>query len=305
MVRRRPGFGTLLALFLPVVIAIAGCNRIISSITGPSETWRATLPAWSPYVVVQPDSAALGGYQTALSTLTAHSAVRGVRIGLYADGSSGPTVRQAASLGLDVLGIIDNADLFRPDLERMFDDYRAAYPQVRVFQVGNEITTASQPMGINDYIDVLARVYAHVVQTYPDVTLVSQSEFGAGTQGASELSILGPAARQRGLSSSKLIFGINVYTETALAAYTAVIQGLPGDYRIWVTETGVGDQSSQVSYVTFTYPRLQAQLRAERVYWYALWSGDTGTDTEYSLIKSPTNPPIVPGPLFQRLTATN
>jgi hypothetical protein len=263
------------------------------------------VPAWSPYVVIQPDASATAGYQDALTTLGAHGAAHGARISLTADGRSAPTVNLALSNGLEVLGLVDNADLFRPDVEQAFDEYRARYPQVRIFQIGNEITTASPPMAIEAYIDVLARVYAHVAAVYPDVTLLTESTFGAGTIGAADLTALGAAVGPRGLSSSRLIFGINVYTEAAIAAYTVAVAGLPGGYRIWATETGVPDQSSQVSYVNLTYPRLQTLLRAERVYWYALWAGDSGGDSEYSLIKKPASPPIVPGPLFERLTAAN
>jgi hypothetical protein len=301
LVRTRP----FLTLALAAAVAASGCRNLVSSVVGPSETWRATVPAWSPYVVIQPDASAAAGYQDALNALTAHGAVHGARIALTVDGRSAETVQLALSYGLEVLGLIDNADLFRPDVEQAFDQYRATYPQIRIFQVGNEITTANPPMAIDAYIDVLARVYAHVAAAYPDVTLVTESTFGAGTIGAADLTALGAAVGPHGLSSSRLIFGINAYTETAITAYTVAVAGLPSGYRIWVTETGVPDQSSQVSYVNLTYPRLETLLRAERVYWYALWAGDSGGDSAYSLIKNAASPPIVPGPLFKQLTAAN
>ena len=68
----------------------------------------------------------------------------------------------------EVLGIIDDADLFEPDVEAVFNRYAAMYPQVRVFQVGNEITTSAvSPMPIDRYLDVLERMYVHVVGHYP------------------------------------------------------------------------------------------------------------------------------------------
>ena len=84
-------------------------------------------------------------------------------------------------------------------------------------------------------------------------------------------------------------------------AYEAALRASPSPYRIWVTETGVADPASEVGYVMQTYPRLLA-LPAERVYWYALWAGDTGADAGFSLVANAANPPIVPGPLFQLLT---
>jgi hypothetical protein len=74
-------------------------------------------------------------------------------------------------------------------------------------------------------------------------------------------------------------------------------------YRIWVTETGVPDPAGEITYVTLTYPQLTGLLHADRIYWYALWAGDVGGDSDYSLIKNATRPPILPGSLFQLLTA--
>lgn len=286
--------------------AVAACG-FLSSFTGPSstapeETWRRTLPDWSPYLVIQPDSAALGGYDQALTTLVAHGGVRGARIGLYMDGSSASTVKLVASHGLEVVGIIDDADLFNPDVAAVFDQYAARYPEVKIFQVGNEITTQAPRMTIDQYLDVLERVYAHVRDRYAEITLVSQATFGAGTLGADDLAATARRLAAMGASPRRLIVGINVYTQTALGAYAAVLADKLTDYRIWVTETAVADPGRQVAYVTTTYPQLRTLVRAERIYWYALWAGDVGGDSAFSLITGPTHPPVVPGPLFQRLT---
>jgi hypothetical protein len=294
-------------ILLALAAAAGGCDQLFHGLTAPgrppSETWRKTVPAWSPFLVVQPDAAALEGYRDALTRLTANGAVQGVRIGLYADGRSEPTVALAASFGLDVIGIVDNEDLFRPDLEAAFDEYRRAYPTVRTFQIGNEVTTWRQPMSASDYLAALARIYAHVVAAYPDVTLVSQSTFGAGSIGAMDLQVLVPGFAANGMSPRKLVVAMNVYTDTALMAYAAVLPTLPGGYRYWVTETGIPDPNGQVNYVARTYPRLVALLGAERIYWYALWAGDAGGDSAYSLIRNPAQPPIAPGELFQKLTS--
>jgi hypothetical protein len=250
-------------------------------------------------MVVQPDDAALNGYRDALSQLTGHRAVSGVRIQLFADGRAGRTVSLATSLRLDVLGIVDNADLSSADPEGMFDRYRAAYPQVTTFQIGNEVTT-SVPMPIDRYLDVFARVYAHVVSHYPEVMLVTQAAFGAGQVGS--IDVNATVERIRTFASpSRVVLGLNVYTPTALMAYEAALRATPPPYRIWVTETGSADPASQIAYVTQTYPRLLA-LPVERIYWYALWAGDAGSESGYGLIGHASTPPIVPGPLFQLLT---
>jgi hypothetical protein len=149
----------------------------------------------------------------------------------------------------------------------MFDRYRAAYPQVTTFQIGNEVTT-SVPMPIDRYLDVFARVYAHVVSRYPDVTLVTQAAFGAGQIGS--IDVNATVERIRTFASpSRAVVALNVYTPTALMAYEAALRASPPPYRI---------------------------------YWYALWAGDTGADSGYGLIGHASSPPIVQGPLFQLLT---
>ena len=207
----------------------------MSTLTGPSPLWQKVLPEWSPYLVVSPDDGALAGYRDALTRLTSRGAMAGARIALSADGRAGPTVNLVSSFGLDIVGIVDNADLFSPNIEATFDRYRAAYPQVKTFQIGNEITTLpGTPMTIDHYIDVFARVYARVVNAYPDVTLVSQATFGAGKSGSTDLAAEAAAFSARGLSASRVVLGINVYTETALGAYAVVISTIPRSYRIWV-----------------------------------------------------------------------
>jgi hypothetical protein len=292
------------AVWLLTALMLAGCGRL-SSPTAPTALWRRTLPSWSPYVVIQANDGALAGYQAALQTLAAHGAVTGARIGLFADGRSEPTVAVAASLGLDVVGIIDDSDLSYPDIERVFDRYYATYPQVKTFQVGNEITTfgpVGSRMSIEQYMGVLDRVYAHVVAAYPDVTLVAQSTFGSGEYGAIELYTMCQDLKVRRMSPRRLVVAVNVYSQRALTAYGGVIENDLSNYRVWVTETGVPDQGQQLSYVDQVYPRLITLLHADRIYWYALWEGDAGGDSEFSLIKNPTHPPIVPGPLFRALT---
>ena len=183
----------------------------------------------------------------------------------------------------------------------MFDQYAAMYPQVRVFEVGNEVTTSTMPMTIDQYVDVLDRIYVHVLAQYANVMLVSQATFGSGTLGAQDLATMAPLLTAMGISPQHLIIGINVYTETALGAYAVVLANNLAGYRVWVTETGVPDPNQEISYVGTFYPRLQALLRAERIYWYALWAGDVGADSAFSLIHAPTTPSIMMGPLFQLL----
>jgi hypothetical protein len=289
-------------LVAATTLLTCGCGR---SPLAPSALWRTILPAWSPYMVLQPDDGALAGYRDALTRLTSHGAVAGVRIGLSADGRSAATVNLAVSFGLDIVGIVDNADLLAPDVEGTFDRYRSAYPQVRTFQIGNEITTLpAMPMTIDQYVDIFVRIYTHVVSTYSDVTLVSEAPIGSGNRGSTDLVAETTVFTARGVSPSRVVLAMNVYTETALAAYVAAMPNIAPGFRIWVTETGETIPTNQIAYVAATYPQFQSLLRADRIYWYALWAGDAGGDSDYSLIKSATQTPIAPGPLFQLLTTS-
>jgi hypothetical protein len=286
------------ALLLLMPLAAACTSATAPS--APPPAWLTSLPQWSPFMVVQPDDGALNGYRDALVKLTSRRAVAGARIQLFADGRSAPTVNVAASLRLDILGIVDNADLLSSDLEGTFDRYRSAYPQVMTFQIGNEVTTGSMPMTIDRYLEIFARIYTHVVNVHPDVTLLTQAAFGAGQIGSIDL--MATVDRLRTFATpSRVVLALNAYTPTALMAYETALRASPPPYRIFVTETGIANPASEITYVMQTYPRLLA-LPAERIYWYALWAGDTGVDSGYSLILSATKPPIVPGPLFQLLT---
>jgi hypothetical protein len=283
-----------------LALLTAACHNVTGASSLPP-AWKLELPVWSPYMVVQPDNTALGGYRDALPRLTSRSALTGARIQLDADGRATPTVSLVTSLGIDVLGIVDIADLRSNDVEGMFDQYRIRYPQVRTFQIGNEVTTAPPaPITIDQYVAIFARVYTHVMVRYPDVMLVTQAAFGAGMIGSQDLTAT-IAGIQSFASPSRVVLALNVYTPTALLAYQTALRAAPPPYRVWVTETGTADPASEISYVAVNYPLLQT-LPAERIYWYALWAGDTGSDAGFSLINNPTNPPITPGQLFQLLT---
>jgi hypothetical protein len=285
--------------WLPLLLTTA-CHSLTGASSLPP-AWKLELPVWSPYMVVQPDNTALAGYRDALPRLTSKGAIAGARIQLDVDGRATPTVSLATSLGIDVLGIVDIADLRSNDIEAMFDQYRIRYPQVRTFQIGNEVTTAPPaPITIDQYVTIFARVYNHVVARYPDVMLVTQAAFGAGMIGSQDLTAT-IAGIQSFASPSRVMLALNVYTPTALLAYQTALHASPPPYRVWVTETGTADPNGEINYVAVNYPLLQA-LPAERIYWYALWAGDTGSDAGFSLINNPTNPPIIGGQLFQLLT---
>lgn len=284
-------------------IPFAGCNWRFFSPTAPSGT--SGLP-WSPYIGIHASGEAHEAYQAVIPVLRDRGNMVGTRVGITASEGINGTIKMIGSLGIELVGIIDNEYLLDPDIERRVDEIYAVYPEITYFQVGNEVTNPninSATMSIVRYMIALRRVYDHTQRLYPDKMLISQSTFGSGRIGGLELEEMVNLGL-REMSSGKLIVGINVYTLDAVIEYSRVIREHLSGYRIWVMETGTSDPSQQVQFVQNFYPQLRTSLRAERIYWYVMWGGDecgTCTDTGYSLISNVLNPPLVYSPLFNEL----
>ena len=284
-----------LPLFLMVSCDSLSCNPI-----GPSG--NSGLP-WSPYIGIHASGEAYEAYQTIIPILRDRGNMVGARVGLSSSEGINGTIKMIGSLGIELVGIIDNEYLLNPNIEARIDEIYAAYPEITYFQVGNEVTNPninSATMSIVHYMVALRRVYDHTQRNYPNKMLISQSTFGSGRIGGLELEQMVNLGL-REMSNQKLIIGINVYTEEALIEYSRVIRGHLSGYRIWVMETGSNIPSRQVQFVQSFYPQLKTSLRAERIYWYVMWGGDNGLDTGYSLISNVLNPPLVYSPLFNRL----
>ncbi len=64
------------------------------------------------------------------------------------------------------------------------------------------------------------------------------------------------------------------------------------------------DPTLHIPWVQEKYPLLRDYLRAERIYWFVMWGGDGGPDTDFSLIKNPRAFPVYwTSPLFDLLTS--
>lgn len=296
------------ALFVFLTFFLVACDSPLwpsgrSDSSGGSSGNSANIP-WSPYLNTHNPGGVEAGYKEALDLLVGSGNLKGVRIGLDIKNTSGSIIPFYQAYGLEIVGIIDNYDLFNSNVEVTFDKYRKFYPEINIFQVGNEITTIipqSDPqMPIEVYMDRLIRIYDHVQKNYPEVMLITQSTFGSGDYGARELQKMIQLGLKK-MSPKKLIVGINCYTTASLNSYFPVITNELGGYRIWVMETGMADWKWQISHVQEFYPMLKHSLRAERVYWYVLWEDKDESDVNFSLIKSPLKPPIEMSPLFKVL----
>jgi hypothetical protein len=301
----------LLALFL---CTLAACDdgRLVSPAAPGGATSVPGISAadvalqWSPYVGVHASGEAQAAYRDALGALQRAGRLQGARVEIHRHEPVNPVIKSIGGLGLELLGLIANEYLFVPDIEREIDRIFAAYPEIRYFQFGNEVTTILPPTGptitIEEYAAVFARVYDHVQARHPGrAVLLTQSSLGSGLRGPTELEKLTQLALGR-MDPARVIIGINAYDPDAVSQYRGLLGGALRPFRVWVTESGMADPSLHVSFVHGKYPLLRQYLRAERIYWYVLWGGDAGPDTEFSLIKHPARYPAYwRSPLFDLL----
>jgi hypothetical protein len=263
---------------------------------------------WSPYVGVQIDGRAIDAYRDALSALRRAGRVNGLRVEISkSNQSSGDrTIKALGGMGLELLGLIGNEYLFEPNIEGEIDGILAAYPEIRYFQVGNEVTTILPSTGptisIDQYMAVFHRVYDHVQSRYPErAVLLTQSTLGSGLYGPGELETMARLGLTE-MNPERVIIAVNAYDPESASQYRGLLGGPLRKFRVWVTESGVADPALHIAFVRDKYPLIRDYLRAERVYWYTMWGGDSGSQTDFSLIKNPMSyPNYWKSPLFELL----
>jgi hypothetical protein len=299
-------------VLLTASATLAACGAFQGSPTepddadaGPNVAIEAAL-RWSPYIGVHATGLALPAYLDALGSLQRTGRARGVRMEIHRGEPTNHVIKAVGGLGLEVLALISNEFLFDPDIERRIDDIFATYPEIRHFQIGNEVTTILPPSGptitIEEYAAVFKRVYDHVQARHPGrAVLVTQSALGSGLRGPVELETLARLALN-GMDPDRIVVAINAYDPDAVSQYRGLLSRDLRPFRVWVTESGVDDPARQVAFVHRNYPLLRQYLRAERVYWYVLWGGDSGPDVDFSLIRNPAMyPNYWKSPLFEAL----
>lgn len=257
--------------------------------------------SWSPYLNVHSTGEALDAYREVFTKMSQNGTLRGIRLEtLPHENFNNVVIDMARQVsGLDILFLINNYYLTTDgDIERVIDDAIRRFPDIRYFQIGNEITTiipAGDPqISTREYMDYLQRAYDHILANYPYVTLLSQSTLGAGDYGARELEIMADLGLA-GMNPARVIVGINAYTYTAVSSTANVLNGRLRRYRVWITETGIPDPNRHVDFVRHEYPKLRNSLRPERIYWYTLFNGDGGVSppdsSDFGLIKYPSRYP--------------
>ncbi len=303
------------APFVFAMCALAGCQSGLLSPSAPADTGsnaagsvtaQEVAGQWSPYVGVHVDGQALPAYRDALSALQRAGRVQGARMEIHRNEAVNPVIKAVGAMGLEILGLVSNDHLFEPDIERVIDRIFSAYPEIRYFQIGNEVTTILPPTGptitIEQYAAVFRRIYEHVQSRHPGrAILLTQSALGSGLRGPTELETLTALALVH-MDPDKVIVAVNAYDPDALSQYRGLLSGSLRAFRVWVTESGVANPELQAMFVRDRYPLLRLYLRAERVYWYVLWGGDSAPDADFSLIRYPSRyPDYWKSPLFSLL----
>ena len=265
------------------------------------------LAQWSPYVGIHVTGEAQAAYRDAVSALQSAGRLRGARIEISRSLSpADPTYRTIRNTGIELLGLVSNEFLFSANIEQEIDQIFAAFPEIRHLQIGNEVTTilpASGPtITIEQYMTLFRQIYDHVQNRYPGrATLLTQSTLGSGLHGPEELESM----VNLGLTDfdpRHVIIAINLYDLDHAGQYPGLLGGALRQFRVWVTESGIRDPDLHMSWIRDNYPRIRNLVRAERVYWYIMWGGDTGPDTGFSLIRNPGSfPHYARSPLFELL----
>lgn len=278
-------------LILLVVISFWGCYR--SDLKKDGALNRSS---WDGYVCVHNFS--LDEQAIYLESLINAGALKGVRMDRLEDNNE--LVYWLHARGVDVLGIFDNEHLRDPNVVEIFHRYVQEYPFINNWEIGNEVDYFIKPsMTAKEYMNIFDKIYQ--ASRGWGITIVSQAPFGtiAGAEFLKEMV-------DNGLGNyPDIIVAIHYYAYASKAIHDFATQTSRLSHRvpIWVTETGVKDQSKHIGYINDVYPDIRNVLRADRIYWYSFSNCD-----EHSLVQSLSSGcggEVLISPLYSQLTGTS
>ena len=136
-----------MVIALAPLVACRDARDSPSSPSGVGPTEQDVARQWSPYVGVHADGGALRTYEDALSALRRAGRLNGVRMEIGRSQLVNPVIKAVGALGFEVLGLVSNDHLFEHDIEGAIDRIFSAYPEIRYFQIGNEVTTILPALG--------------------------------------------------------------------------------------------------------------------------------------------------------------
>lgn len=240
---------------------------------------------WSPYIGVHYGNEDKILQIPTLLKLADKGMLKGVRVDLRAGDTNLHYFLKSLPAKIKVIGIIDNHELRRPDLNSYVSRIIAEFgSRVDVIEVGNEV---SGFIGISpeEYMEIFKPLYHYVKKNY-HVTLAAQSPVGNG-EGADRLRRMIDAGLDKLENLEIVEIHFYSYRSTRLPEFKSQITRLPISTKIWVSETNMMPPgwSKQIGYVEEIYPRLKSSLRAERIYWYVLGLPKDMPNNEYALIR--------------------
>jgi hypothetical protein len=217
------------------------------------------MSAWSPNIGVHNFS--LSQQIAYLKPLVRSGNLECVRVGWLGDSSELATWLH--SQGIEVLGLFENEFLRDSNVVEIFHAQVQRYPYIKYWEIGNEVEhfigmSAQEYMAIFDKIYKASRDWG--------ITLLSQAPFG-NIDGAEFFK----AMMNNGLDKyTDIIVAIHYYgyASEAIHRFSTQVHRLPFSVDVWVTETGIKDQSRHIGYVNEIYPDIRNVLRAKKIFWY-------------------------------------
>lgn len=252
--------------------------------------WKMTVPNWQPFLGIHAFAWQQNVQQPYLELLCDAEAIKGVRVDL---GTYTPLVAEWARTCnfSDTLVIFNNEYLRSDDVVSQFCASVSANPDVRFWEIGNEVKNFIQ-MDAEEYMPIFTALFTHAANHHPDLDLLAEAPIGAvgGVVHVRKMMELGlKRLAEHGIRTQDgsirrlnlLAFHYYGNTGTFLHAMSELIQDMPPHVRIWVTETGT-ETNRHVEWVNDEIPRLKNMGRVDRVYWYVATSCDS-----YGLVRNP------------------
>jgi hypothetical protein len=272
-------------LVIALILFLFSCYKI-----DINEVDVLDMSAWSPNIGVHNFS--LEQQKRELEALVRSGNVECVRVGWL--GNSGELANWLHSRGIEVLGIFENEFLRDPNVVEIFHSQVKRYPYIKNWEIGNEVEHFIG-MSAQEYMWIFDKLY----QASRDwgITLLSQAPFG-NIDGAKFFE----AMVNNGLDKyTDIIVAIHYYgyASEAIHRFSTQVHRLPLSVDVWVTETGIKNQSKHIGYVNEIYPDIRNALRAKKIFWYVF-----SECSEHSLVSnlcSDCGGNVTPSPLYRLL----
>jgi hypothetical protein len=272
-------------LVIPLILFLFSCYK-----TEITEVDVLDMSAWSPNIGVH--NFTLSEQTKYLEPLVRSGNLEYVRVGWLSN--SNELTNWLHSRGIEVLGLFENEFLRDPNVVEIFRSQVQGHPHIQYWEIGNEVDYFIK-MSAQEYMTIFDKIYQ--ASRDWDIILLSQAPFG-NIDGAKFFK----AMVDNGLDKySDIVVALHYYgyTSEAIHRFSSQVHRLPLSVDVWVTETGIKDQSKHIGYVNEIYPNLTNVLRAKKIFWYVF-----SECSEHSLVSnlcSDCGGNVTPSPLYRLL----